>query len=199
MATLDMITRPEALAILSREGADLSNVDEDELNRLITAASTELVRHIGASVKRPIVQQLNGGGHLVELEVWPIASITSVHEWVGTTDLTITERVLGVANSNEFIADRKFGRLRRTVSGRRYRWADGEQNIVVDYIAGRADTTTDVSEQEKRACAITVRHLWEQDKTLGMPMVDQQTARPWAVPLRAIQLCSELVRPTGFA
>lgn len=183
MADLDLLTFDEAAAALSRGAARLDDDVAVDLAAVITAASVRLDHVIGAGVIRTITEARTARSTRVLLSSWPIVSITSVtNDGAAVTDYRTTA---------------KFGTLHRECG-----WSCHPDAVEVTFTAGRAESTVDVESRIKVACQIVVRHMWEQDRTLGAAMVDQgiaiTTPRSFSIPKRALDLVRDLTRPTIF-
>lgn len=191
MPELDLLSIDEGLAALPLGTAQVTDADAVQLSTIISAASARLEQRIGCSVFRTVdAEQHSPRRPPILLRRWPVAELVSVAE-DGVT-LAATDTHLEPA----------WGVLRRV----RYRgvadWTCTPGGVVVSYRAGRCGSTADVDPRIKAAAQIVVRHMWEQDHTLGAAMTDQgfplSTPRSFSVPKRALDLVADLVRPSFF-
>lgn len=160
---LDILTLAEGKAAL-RQGTVTANDTDIEL--LITAASTIIDRGVGPVVQRTITAEAHDGldrvtgrrPSMVQLEWWPVTSITTVVEDGATLP------------ADAYHADLDRGQVWRRLSDADYPWEDGRGNLVFTYIAGRFANTAAVTPFFKGGARLLLRHLWrsEQWNTAGL-------------------------------
>lgn len=205
---LDIVTIAEARDLLTHDGSELGDRDERILARLVTSASLTLESRIGAVIIRNVDLRVDGPLS-VRLELhhgddhpgWPIKTITTLTE-TGTT-LTAENPDVTTHGPNEYVIDGAgFGVVWRRAYGRDALWTPGRSNVRIVGTMGRWANIAAVPEHVKLAVAITARHLWEQDNTVGEPMEDGggiSPRRAYSVPARALHLVPYMTRPWGFA
>lgn len=182
----DVLTLDEAKAALQIEPMDIA--DEDVLAGYVSATSQLLDEEAGAIVKRTVTaERLDGCGPRIVLRQRPVASITTITEYAGTTPTVLVTEALG-ASVNGYLADPhefEHGLLSGVVARRRYgracRWASGSQNVAVTYVAGRFEDTASVPARFKRAACITLENLWR-DRQPGVEALDEYSAPRQAFP-----------------
>lgn len=164
--TLDVLGFEEASAALAIGGSDTHKTAD--LARVITAASRRLDEAIGPVVQRTITSEIHdGGSSSIELNHGPVASISTVVEYQGSTAVTITAESAGFRPSDGYYAERykpnpalMSGVLVRRVSGNTGEWSCGAGNVLVTYTAGRSVSTGAVDDRYKEAAILIVRNLW---------------------------------------
>lgn len=191
MAALDLLSTDEALSALARGAAAVTDADAIPLAAIITAASIRLDQLIGASVIRTVTAEVHTARRpSILLRSWPVVSIDTVTE--DDVELAATDTKL----------ESEWGVLRRVSGTSLSDWTTSPGGVVVTYDAGRVDSTAEVDARIKTAAQIVVRHMWEQDRTLGAALLDQSiqitTPRSYSVPKRALELVRDLIRPTYF-
>lgn len=199
MAAIDIVTFDEAQRILGTDAGQWDAVDTAEATDIVTAVSARLDQIIGATMARTVVAELDGGVRHLRLPMWPILTVTSVIEWDGTTQRTLTaENRAAPAADNYLLRSAKWGVLTRRRTGSSGYWACGDANVIVTYQAGRTSADRDL-QRIKRAAAICVRHVWEQERTIGSTGVGETPPRSFSIPKRALELVADLIRPEGTA
>jgi len=188
---LDLLSIDEGLAALPRGAAQVSDADAVPLSTIISAASARLDQRIGCSVIRAVDDERHTPRRIpVLLRHWPVVELVSVAE--DDVPLVAADTYL----------EPQWGVLRRVRCRSVADWTCTPGGVVVSYRAGRCGATADVDPRIKAAAQIVVRHMWEQDHTLGAAMTDQgfplSTPRSFSVPKRALDLVADLVRPSFF-
>lgn len=174
MATLDVLTLTEAKEALNLTGT--TQYDATELPAWITGVSARLDELVGPVVRRTVTSELHdGGGYVIRLRYYPVASISTVTEYSGTTATTLTAETHASKPDNGYAADPYsvpvtlatgtqvdlFGNaLRRRAAGADRRFTAGRHNIEVSYVAGRFANTAAVTESFKRAAALMLLNVW---------------------------------------
>jgi hypothetical protein len=164
---LDLLTLDEAKAALNIAP---SNTDFDaELGAYVSAISDRIDDYCGPVVKRPIAGEAHDGGDgFVFLDVTPVVSVGQVVEWSNGAGTVLAAETLSVAGDYVLIDGPTHNAKLLRRGGWSGRWfATGRANVVVDYIAGRFDSTAAVSPKFKQAAAKTLSWLWKGDQGAG--------------------------------
>lgn len=147
---LDILTLAEGKAAL-RQGTVTANDTDIEL--LITAASTIIDRGVGPVVRRTITNEVHDGeGQMLQLEWWPVSTVT-----------TVIEDGITLAPS-AYHADLDRGQVWRRLSDWDYPWEVGRANVAFTYIAGRFANTAAVTPFFKAGARLLLRHLWRSEQ-----------------------------------
>lgn len=156
--TLDIITSAEAKLALNIASGDWDAAWDTELEDLVTAASNFVDSVYGPIVKRTITSERHAGaGDVLTLRYRPVLSVTTVTEYAGGSETTLTAET--EAATGDYRIELSSGRIYRRSSWQAYPFAD--QSVVVTYVAGRYDTTSVVARKFKVAAKIAVVHLWQ--------------------------------------
>lgn len=165
MAATDVLTVTEAKQALSVGALDTTR--QDDLVRLVSAASARLDEAIGPVVRRVVTHRVDGGRHRLELPLGPVSAVSAVTEWQGTSAVSVSEETLGTAPSDGWAGERYdpdptllSGILVRRSGGANTCWYPGTGNIEVTYTAGRVASTTSVDPRHKEAAVLILRNLW---------------------------------------
>lgn len=205
MATLDVITLPEAKTALNLSGTAAYDA---ELPVWITTVSARLDSLVGPVVVRTLTGELHDGGeHCVYLRYYPVSAITSVTEYDDVTPTSLTAETNASKPAAAYLAGRyrrdptlMSQRIRRRSSGTDDTFPSGRQNVAVTYSAGRAANTAAVAERYKTAAELMLINLWrsQQDSVAGVGEYDvpQGIFPTFAVP-RAVKelLYGEIQEP----
>lgn len=163
----DLLTLDEAKAALNIPLADTTF--NDELALYVTAVSQRLDDFAGPIIKRSIADETHDGGdqYIFPIQT-PVATVGEVIEYSAGTSTTLTGETNLVAGTY-FLegAGTHNSRIRRRAT-----WSDtwfpaGRGNVVISYVAGRFDSTADVSPKFKQAAAKTLSWLWRGDQGAG--------------------------------
>lgn len=166
-STYDLLTLDEAKAALNIPLADTTF--DDELAMYVTAVSQRLDDFAGPIVKRSVADEVHdGGGSFLFPMQTPVASIGEVVEYSSGTATTLTGETNSVAGTYML----EGGGTHLSIIRRRSSWSDsgfptGRGNVIVSYVAGRFDSTADVSAKFKQAAAKTLSWLWRGDQGAG--------------------------------
>lgn len=164
--TLDILTLDEAKASVNIPSA--TTTFDTELASYITAVSRRLDELAGAIVVRTITGELHSGGQsLITLRYRPVVSITSISEYAYTTATTLTAETNATKPAAGYLADLRWGDLRRRAGGGDSMFASGSGNVAVTYVAGRYANTGAVDPKYKQAAAIFFSHLWRLEQGAG--------------------------------
>lgn len=169
--TLDLLTLVEGYRAINDEvsaTAATGGVDRDaELAQWITAVSRRIDDRCGPVVQRTVTDEAHDGGrHAIWLANAPIASITSLVEYDGTTATTLTAETNAAKPDDGYLLD-GFGRYDRQVRRRSgnsdANFPAGRRNVVATYSAGRYASTAAVDEKFKLAAGSILRRLWHRE------------------------------------
>lgn len=162
MATLDVLSSTEALAAV--------NLTADSTGRLViltSAVSLQLDEMCGPVVVRTVTSETHDGGWtFIALDERPVASVTTVTEYAGTTSTTLTAESNTSKTGNDYFLDTG-GVIRRRSGGGDSRFPTGRGNVAVTYVAGRATNTAAVDAKFKQAAAMMLRNLWVSEAASG--------------------------------
>jgi hypothetical protein len=195
MAATDLTDLETAAAYVGLEASDDSA--RLVLSTMITAASEMLDRLCGPIINRTITgEKLDGGKFFVRPEYVPIFSVTSVVEYQATTAVTLTEESNTAKPANGFIVEDE--RIIRRAGDVDWYFADGRNNIVVTYIAGRGTAAATRFEQ---ACLIVIRNLWIREKGYASSTFGDSApvGATFALPNAAVELLRDDIRTDGVA
>lgn len=161
----DLITLPEARSALNIDEDD--DEFDDELAMYITAISQRLDDLCGPIVQRPVTEEAHHAtGKAIWFNLVPVAAIDSVTEAsYGTT--TTLEAETGEAAGDYVLRD---GGTVYAYLVRRSGWSDRTWpagTVTVSYVAGRFESTEDVSAKFKQAAAKMLAWLWRGDQGAG--------------------------------
>lgn len=162
MATNDVLSSAEALAAV--------NLTADSTGRLViltSAVSQQLDELCGPVVQRTVTAETHDGGStFIALDERPVASVTTVTEYAGTTSTTLTAESNTSKTGNDYFLDTG-GVIRRRSGGGDSRFPTGRGNVAVTYVAGRAANTAAVDAKFKQAAAMMLRNLWVSEAASG--------------------------------
>lgn len=169
MATLDILSLPEAKAALNLTGV---TVHDAEIAPWVTATSLLLDRKIGPVVRRTITDEvLDGGRNFARTRLYPVTSFTTVTEYSGLTAtvLTVETNLSHPASAyrpERYSSDPTLysGRIYRRATGSSTWYPTGSGNVVVTYVAGRYADTATVDERFKAAARLTLQNLWNSQR-----------------------------------
>lgn len=178
--------------------------NESPTDLFITAVSRLIDERVGPVVQRTITAEMhNGGSHHIYLKHAPVASVTSVTEYQGTTAVSLTEEDPGTSPGSGYVLDAAAGRLTRRSGKLDWRFYPGRDNVSVTYVAGRYEDTGQVDERFKMAALISIRQLWSREQGMGTVTfgVDGQPllGATFALPNAALAMLGYDVRLDGFA
>lgn len=167
--TLDVITLDEAKAYLNIT----QTTWDTELDDWITAVSRRLDALCGPIVVRTITSEAWDGTvdgvrqTAITLRYRPVSSVTSVTEYSSTTGTTLTVETNAAKTSSNYYLNTTTGVLTRRSGNRDYVFADGRQNIVITYVAGRYANTASVDARFKVAAGMMLANLWRREQGGG--------------------------------
>lgn len=143
---------------LNIPSTDTSN--DGELQGFIDAASAYIQSLTGPIMARTYSEIHSGGGATICLFNPPVLSVTSVVEYIGATGYTLTQVGLGDATGTYSFSldDPLSGIIRRRYSGGFVgRFAGGDHNIAVTYVAGQTSIPPDI----RMAVLQDIAGLWQ--------------------------------------
>lgn len=178
--TLDIVSLNEGKSAVNIATANTSY--DTELALFITAISRRVDELIGPVVVRTLTDERHDGGcHSIRLRKSPASSVTTVKEYDRAGTLTtLTAETDTVKQVNGFLlinpTPHRAEVVRRT-SGSPTPFADGEQNILVTYVAGRAANTAAADALYKLGVSNILRRIWQREAPVWA-----QTADAFAAP-----------------
>lgn len=166
-ANLDVLTLPEARTAVGLATTD-TNSDE-RLVTYVTAISRRLDLLCGPIVQRTVTGEAHDGGSWwIDLQWSPITSVTTVTEYAATAATVLTRETVGTTPSNAYLIKpwREFykGRIYRRSGGIASRFALGDQNVLVTYVAGRYTDTASVDAKFKQAAAFVLSNIFRKEQ-----------------------------------
>jgi len=161
--TYDLLTLDEAKRALNIPLADTAF--DTELASYVTAVSQRLDDLCGPIIKRSVTAEQHDGQGIIWPDLQPVATIGAVTEYVSGTGTTLTAETLNAAGDYTLAhAGTHNSQLRRRTS-----WSDQPWSgpVTISYVAGRFNSTADVSPKFKQAAAKTLAWLWKGDQGGG--------------------------------
>lgn len=165
---LDILTEAEASrAALGTDSPGASHLEQ--IARMNTAISRRIDELVGPVVQREVTEYHDGDVEVLLPRQTPVASVTTVTEWDGTTQTALTADTWGAAGaSSGFTFEQSSGyghsaRILRRSSGGPSRFAAGSQSVRLVYTAGRYADTASVDPLFKEAAAEIMRRLWNRE------------------------------------
>lgn len=199
-----LIGLDEARASITQAGqVPTTAVSDEDLRSLIASCRPAMEDLCGPIIPRTIVGETQDGGSIYVILDWaPLISIQSVQESWGNYVRTITSQPLTGTGFDAYgyTADLRTGKLVRRVSGASTRWAKGQENILVNYTAGRSIMSPNL----QRACRRMVRWAWQSEMQGQRPngtKPDTVVATPggYSMPSVVKVLCADDVRAMAVA
>lgn len=195
MAATDIVDVETAADYVGLEAGD--DAGRLRLANLISAVSESIDSLVGPVVNRTVTaEKLNGGGHVVRPKYLPLASVTSVVEYQGTTAVTLTAETNGSQPADAYLFEAE--RIIRRSGGVDWLFAEGRQNIVVTYVAGRGASTP---QRFVQACLIMIRNLWIREQGYASSTFGDSapTGATFAIPNAVVELLRDDIRTDGVA
>lgn len=157
--TLDILTTAEARLAISVDTGHTS-----EIEQLVTAVSRAIDDKCGPVVRRSVTEEHKGGCTTIRPRKTPVASVTTLKEYDGSTVTTLTEDAtfgaagntdgFKVIRSGDYAHDHK---IERRSSGTPTNFA---REVELVYSAGRSADTASVDAKFKNVAATIARDLW---------------------------------------
>lgn len=183
---LDVMTPAEAHAYLGIGATDTTQ--DVQLQIYVTTISRRLDALVGPIVERTITNEHHrGGGHSVDLNEYPVASISAVTEYdINGGAQALTADTVSVKNQFGYWLDDTVRRP-RTV----YRRSSGAADkfpfmglVEVTYVAGRAADTAHVDVLFQQAASLWLAKVWRHEQ--GMPSESFAHSQPASGPAAAV-------------
>lgn len=166
MAVNDLLSLVEARSAVNLpEGATQQDVP---LTLFVSGLSRRVDKLCGPVVIRAVTaERHDGGAHRIWLKQSPASSITSVSEWLDTTETVLAAETDGVKPADAYLAGKTgpLSFIRRRNTGTDGRFAVGRENIVVAYQAGRYANTASVDELFKLTASSILRRIWKREQS----------------------------------
>lgn len=165
MATLDILTAAEA----QTAALDADSGHEAAIARMNTAVSVRIDELVGPVVKRAVTEYHDGGEQAIWPRQTPLATVTTLKEWDGSTITTLTEDTWGVAgNADGFVIEQSGAyphdvAIYRRSAGDDAKFVTGHRAIQLVYQAGRAADTASVEARYKECATEILRRLWDRE------------------------------------
>lgn len=204
--TLDVLTLDEVKASINLATSVATH--DTELARFITAVSRRLDDLCGPIVKRTVTDEPHDGGRpQVFFDKTPIASVTTVKEYSGTTLTTLTAESVSSQVADQYLLDSRLGLLYRRSGGSDSTFATGRRNILVTYSAGRYDNTATVDPKFKVAAGLILQEMWRPHAGAWAQSADpysgplpSASVNPWAaLPKAARDILADELRAPAVA
>lgn len=205
--TLDVLSLDEGKRALNIPLADTTF--DTEVASYITAVSQRLDDLCGPIVQRTVTGEVHDGGFAYILPTHsPVASVSSVAQYLSGTATTLTAETNAASTSNDYLL--VGAGTHESVIRRRSSWSDtefvaGRGNVVITYVAGRFANTAAVSAKFKQGAAKMLSVMWKGDQgagtvTFGAPLdVDTLGIVGFAIPRAVVELLAEEIRPPVVA
>lgn len=164
--TLDLLTLDEAKRALNVPLADTTQ--DTEIASYITAVSRRIDDMCGPVVIRTVTGELHTGGtSMIFPYMAPVATISSLAEYVGTTSTALAAETNATKTANDYLVSVDGYVIYRRATGGDSIFPVGRSNVVLTYTAGRYATTAVVDQLFKQAAAIFLSHLWRFEQGQG--------------------------------
>ncbi|MGA5819728.1 hypothetical protein ACPC54_17945 [Kitasatospora sp. NPDC094028] len=179
---------------------------DTELGRFISAADDQARYVCGPVTAELHTEWYDGGRPVISLDWQPVASVTSVTEFVASSTWNLTEQPLGGGgmDSYGYTVDLARGTITRRAVGQDVPFPRGLKNVRVVYTAGPGVVAPTVF----LGALELVRHLWQQTQQGGRPKFGATgsfdgdgAAVPmgFALPARVLELWAPFRRAPGVA
>ncbi|MFI6117475.1 hypothetical protein [Kitasatospora sp. NPDC051164] len=179
---------------------------DTELQRFMDAADDQARYVCGPITSELHTEWHDGGRPTISLDWQPLASVTSVTEYVASSTWNLTEQPLGGTgfDSYGYTADLPRGTITRRAVGQDVPFPRGVKNVKVVYTAG----TGVVAPTVFLGALELIRHLWQMTQQAGRPSFGSAgsydsdgVAVPmgFALPARVLELWAPYRRPPGVA
>jgi hypothetical protein len=170
MAARDLLSMEEARRAVNLPNPASPSAHDDDLQLYVTGISGRVDKLCGPVVQRAVTgERHNGGRCKVLLAQQHVASVTSVAEWSGTTETTLTGETDASKPGAGYLLDSGAGGIYAWVY-RRSGDADavfppGRRNVIASYVAGRYADTDSVDETFKLAAGAVLRRMWKREES----------------------------------
>lgn len=165
--TLDLLTLTEGYAAINDPASAAAGTGSYDtvLARRITAISRRVDELCGPVVQRTISNEEHEGGYpTLRLLYYPVASITTLTEYVGTTGQVLSAENFPnstTANDYKLVDNGRRGVVHRRSFGYGYQFA--VDRVIATYTAGRYASTDTVDTKFKEAAAAILLRLWKRE------------------------------------
>lgn len=206
--TLDLLTLDEAKKALNIPLADTTF--DLEVASYVTAVSRRIDDMCGPVVVRTITDEAHDGGGVYLFPYHtPVASVTTVTEWLSGTSTALTAETNAASTTTNYLLTGTG--MHSTTIRRRSSWSDsyfplGIGNVLVTYVAGRYANTAAVDPKFKQAAAKMLSLMWKGDQgagsvTFGAPdeVGGGIAGFGFAIPNFVVELLAEERRPPVIA
>lgn len=164
--TLDLLSLDEGKRALNIPLADTTQ--DVEVASYITAVSRRIDDMCGPVVIRTVTGETHrGGAPTIFPRNAPVAAITSVTEYAGTTAQVLTAETNAAKTANDYSVDSDGYVIYRRSTGSDSVFPAGRSNVVITYEAGRYANTAAVDPLFKQAAAVFLSHLWKFEQGQG--------------------------------
>ncbi|MFB7907647.1 hypothetical protein ACFC1T_14540 [Kitasatospora sp. NPDC056076] len=178
---------------------------DTELQRFMDAADDQARYVCGPIAAELHTEWYDGGRPTISLDWQPLASVTSVTEYVASSTWNLTEQPLGGTgfDSYGYTVDLPRGTITRRAVGMDVPFPRGLRNVKVVYTSGQP-TAPSIFLGELEL----IRHLWQMTQQGGRPRFGSAgsydadgAAVPmgFALPARVLELWAPFRRPPGIA
>lgn len=186
MAVEDLLAIDEARSAVNLPSG--ATQQDGELKRYLTGLSRRVDDLCGPVVIRTITDEEHDGGvHRIWLRKSPADSVTSVSEWLNTTETALTAETRASQPADAYLHGHTgpLHFIRRRNTGSDARFPTGRQNVLVTYEAGRYASTADVDELFKLTAASILRRIWKREASSWSQSTDFVTDTEGATPQRS--------------
>lgn len=170
MEATDVLTQAEAASALGLTTASMTAPALTRLDMLNSAVADQLDQLCGPVVRRTITSESHdGGGCQVWTRYQPVAAVTAVSEYRGTTETALTASSVASQPAQGFALYDE-GKIVRRNGDSDALFPTGRRNVLVTYSAGRFTHTTsseDGFQTFKQAAALIVRDVWQSGNGMG--------------------------------
>lgn len=184
--TLDLLTFNEGLDTLGLATTDPVDAQtQSRIETLITAVSHMIDYDSGPMVERSFSSESHDGGdYLIQLNYWPVVSISTVVEYSGTVATVLNARDYNNPTATEYILRPDGRTVVRSSNSRVVLFTRGD--VYASYTAGRFTDTASVERDVKEAARIVLRHVYHGEYGSGTDMYGDPSLPPgYAIPTRA--------------
>lgn len=200
--TLDDVRSQMGMDVTPAPGRTGSNITDDQLQPYLDQALSICADRCGPVVESdPITEVHDGGNPTIVVRQTPIASVTSVTEYVGNMTYLLTEQPLGqsVDDYGFSVDDPASGLIvRRGQAGTPIPFVTLPRSVVVVYTAGFATLPADLA----GGLLILTMHLYGSRVGVAAGRPGGQSAgapSTYAVPNRVVELWQPWLRVPGLA
>jgi hypothetical protein len=211
MPTTDIVLLSDVQTHLNWSAAEETKY-ATPMGRFISAATPVIEEVTGPIVQRAFNQWYSGGYKQLILRRRPVVSITSVTETSGSTTWTLTDQpVTAPVDGYGYTLNSDFGVLTRRSHGVEMPFADGTDNINVQYVAGYCADTAHVPPNIAEAALELIRINWQPPQAGNVPsfggssgidtldMNDGIKVGGWFIPNRVLVLLRPGPKRIGIA